>query len=157
RGRDTSRQLGNRRSGARRGRMDWRPTEEREYHALKYARSGQFLCHSNRSDEISCRRVSKSTPPFTTIMMARAELPARWNQLLRAATTVQTARPVARAVFATLPAPRRLTNRKILCAQRSLFAIPRDRGQGVRQQHCDRFRVRQDRDRASWAASRSAT
>ena len=68
--------------------------------------------------------------------------------LKRAGATDQTPRLVARAVFATLPAPRRLTNQKILCARRSLFAIPRDRAQGVRQRHCDRYRVRPDRDRA---------
>src|SRR5262249_24103182 len=47
--------------------------------------------------------------------------------------TGQTPRLVARVALAILPAPRRLTNRKTLCAQRSLSPIPRDRDQGVGQ------------------------
>src|SRR5206468_8024588 len=58
-----------------------------------------------------------------------------------ACATAQTLQPVAPAAFVILPALRRLTNQKTLCAQRSLFAIPRDRGQGVRQRRCDRCRA----------------
>src|ERR1044071_4461578 len=75
----------------------------------------------------------------------------------RATATVRTVRPVARAVFAILPAPRRLTNRNTLYAQRSLFAIPRDRGKGVRRWRCDRYQAPPDRDHVGWAASQPVT
>src|SRR4051794_3832844 len=77
------------------------------------------------------------------------------SQIFRGATD-QTPRPVARVVFAIPLAPRRLTNRKILCERRSLFAIPRDPALGVRQRHCDRCSAQPDRDRADLAANQLA-
>src|SRR5215218_7456960 len=58
---------------------------------------------------------------FVAASLCEAFLRGRAIVAHRATATNQTPRRVARADFVTLPAPRRLTNQKILCARRTLF------------------------------------
>src|SRR5437764_10748957 len=75
---------------------------------------------------------------------------------LSAFPTVRSVLLDLRAVSLTLPGQRRLTNRKTSRARRAPFAIPHDQYRGSRSRIYALHRVRQDRDREGWVASRSA-